>query len=169
MAELLDRVVLPVASRDDAAETAAAVRPYLDGSDVVVVHVIEKAGGAPDKASVEQREAEAERMFSIVEDALPDATVTRDIRYSTDTVDAIFEAAEEANASAVVVSTRGGNRLVQLLTGDVALKLVTENERPVVVLPHEHREEDDEGADEETETTTDADANTDAGGTSNHG
>ncbi|MDG5775709.1 universal stress protein [Haloarculaceae archaeon H-GB2-1] len=154
MAELLDNVVLPVASRDDAAETVAAIRPYLDGAEVTVVHVIEKAGGAPDKASVEQREEEADHIFDIVEDGLADATVERDLRYSTDTVDAIFDAAEDADASAIVVSTRGGNRLLQLLTGDVALKLVTENDRPVVVLPHD---------DDSTEPTPDTEDGSDHG------
>ncbi|MEA5387578.1 universal stress protein [Haloarculaceae archaeon H-GB11] len=154
MAELLDNVVLPVASRDDAAETVAAIRPYLDGAEVTVVHVIEKAGGAPDKASVEQREEEADHIFDIVEDGLADASVERDLRYSTDTVDAIFDAAEDADASAIVVSTRGGNRLLQLLTGDVALKLVTENDRPVVVLPHD---------DDSTEPTPDTEDGSDHG------
>jgi nucleotide-binding universal stress UspA family protein len=136
MADLLERVILPVAHVEDAEETARAARTHLTDSDaVVLVHVVEKAGGAPDKASVEQRENEAEEMFDAAERLL-DRPVERDLRYGTDTVDAIFAAADDADATAIVVSTRGGSRIVQLLTGDVALKLVTENDRPVVVLPH---------------------------------
>ena len=49
-----DRVVVPVANRDDAAATVATLRPYFAAdSTVIAVHVIEKAGGAPYKASVE--------------------------------------------------------------------------------------------------------------------
>jgi len=37
--------------------------------------------------------------------------------------------------TSIVVTPRGGSRFVRLLTGDVALELVTESDRPVVVLP----------------------------------
>jgi nucleotide-binding universal stress UspA family protein len=49
--------------------------------------------------------------------------------------DAIFAAADDYGATAIVITPRGGSRWVQLLTGDVALSLVTETDRPVVVLP----------------------------------
>lgn len=54
---LFKRVLVPVANRKDARSTAAALEPYLDSTvdDILAVHVIEEAGGAPDKASVEQR------------------------------------------------------------------------------------------------------------------
>ena len=135
MAELFDRVVIPVASVEDAVATCRAARPYLTGS-VVAVHVIEKAGGAPDKASPEQREEVAEEIFDAVHDALDDdRTVETDLRYGTDVSETIFAAAADHDASAIVITPRGGSRWVRLLTGDVALDLVTETDRPVVVLP----------------------------------
>ncbi|MFB6183555.1 MAG: universal stress protein [Haloarculaceae archaeon] len=137
MTDLLERVVVPLASPDDATATARSARPYLgDAERVVLVYVVEKAGGAPDKAGVEQREEYADEIFDAAEADLPDVPVERDVRYGTDVVEAIFDAAEDADATAVVVATRGGSRLVELLTGDVARGLVTENDRPVVVLPH---------------------------------
>ncbi|MBX0325697.1 universal stress protein [Halomicroarcula sp. F13] len=132
MADLLDRVVVPVASEDDAEASARALARQSYG-EAVFVHVVEKAGGAPDKAGVEQRELEAEEMFEAARAVLGD--VETDIYYGTDVVETIFDAAEDVDASAVVVTPRGGNRLVQLATGDVALRMVTENDRPVVVLP----------------------------------
>ena len=132
MADLLDRVLLPVADEDDATASARALKNQQYG-DVVVVNVIEKAGGAVDKASVEQRELDAEDMFAAASAVLGD--VETDIYYGTDIVDTIFEAADDVNATAVVVTPRGGNRFVRLLSGDVALKMITENDRPVVVLP----------------------------------
>ena len=46
------RVVVPVANRDDAAATATTLRSYIaTDAPVIAVHVIEKAGGAPDIAS----------------------------------------------------------------------------------------------------------------------
>jgi nucleotide-binding universal stress UspA family protein len=132
MADLLDRVLLPVADEDDATASARALKNQQYG-DVVVVNVIEKAGGAVDKASVEQRELDAEDMFAAASAVLGD--VETDIYYGTDIVDTIFEAADDIDATAVVVTPRGGNRFVRLLSGDVALKMITENDRPVVVLP----------------------------------
>ncbi|WP_324756651.1 universal stress protein [Haloarcula sp. GH36] len=132
MADLLDRVVLPVASEEDAEGSARALAGQEYG-EVVVVNVIEKAGGAPDKAGVEQRELAAEEMFAAAGEVLGD--IETEIYYGTDVVETIFEAATDHDATAVVVTPRGGNRIVQLITGDVALRLITENDRPVVVLP----------------------------------
>ena len=135
MTELFDRVVLPVASPDDARATCHAARDYLTGS-VVAVHVVEKAGGAPDKAGVEQREEYAEEIFDALRECLDgDYDVQTEIRYGTDVAETIFNAATEHDASAIVITPRGGSRWVRLLTGDVALDIVTETDRPVVVLP----------------------------------
>lgn len=131
---LFDRIVVPVADPDDAASTINALGTYLDeDSHVVAVYVVEKAGGAPDKASVEQREDHAEETFATVRDHLPDAET--EILYGTDVPAAIFRAAADNDATAIVFSPRGGSRWIRLLTGDVALSLVTDTDRPVVVLP----------------------------------
>ncbi|MFB6138619.1 MAG: universal stress protein [Halobacteriaceae archaeon] len=138
---LLERVVVPVASPEDAAATGRALAPRLaDGATVVAVHVIEKAGGAPDKASVEQREAYAGDVFDAAVEALGDApaTVETDIRYATDVAEAVV-AAGEHDATAIVFTPRGGSRWVKLLTGDVALDLIGGADRPVVVLPDRER------------------------------
>jgi nucleotide-binding universal stress UspA family protein len=150
MTDLFERVVLPVASVGDAAASARAIAPY-DPGRVVAVHVIEKAGGAPDKASVEQREEEAERIFAALEEGLADVDLETDLRYGTDVADTIFAAAADHDATAVVITPRGGSRWIQLLTGDVALDIVTETDRPVVVLPDV--EDEAEGSGEGPEGT----------------
>jgi nucleotide-binding universal stress UspA family protein len=135
MSDLLDRVVLPIANDDDAEATARALDGHEFGS-VLAVHVVEKAGGAPDKAGVEQREEVAEEAFGVLEAYFGDGVdLDTEIRYDTDVADAIFAAADDYGATAIVITPRGGSRWVQLLTGDVALSLVTETDRPVVVLP----------------------------------
>lgn len=133
------RIVVPIANRDDAAETSDALLPYMEDSNptVIAVHVIEKAGGAPDKASVEQREQYAEDIFTIVTDGFDDTDVSleTDLRYGTDIAESIIDAAHDRNANAIVFTPRGGNRWRKLLSGDVAHKLVENSDIPVIVLP----------------------------------
>ena len=131
-------VLVPVADPDDSERTARAVASHLTpDSRVVVVNVIEKAGGAPDKASMEHREEYADEMFDRARQALADtpATVETDILYGTDVVERIFAEAQDRNADAVAFTAREGNRLAELLTGDVARRMVKEASVPVVALP----------------------------------
>ena len=131
---LLARPLLAVANAPDATVSARALAPHVDSPEgVVVVTVVEKAGGTPDKAPMEEAEAEAERAFDAVRDVL--GPVETDRRYGVDVVGTILEAGRDHDASAIVFTPRGGGRLVRLLTGDVALSLVTESDRPVVALP----------------------------------
>jgi len=132
------RVVVPVANRDDAAATAATLHQYLAAdSTVIAVHVIEKAGGAPDKASVEQRELRAEEIFSIFTEEFEDTGVTlqTDLRYGTDIASSIVGAAHDRSASAIVFTPRGGSRWRKLLTGDVTHNLHRTSDIPILVLP----------------------------------
>jgi nucleotide-binding universal stress UspA family protein len=134
---LMDRIVLPVATPEDARETCRALEPHLDEVDVVVaVHVIEKGGGSMDKAPLEKREEDAEEILGIVEDRLRDeVAVDTRVVYDTDVVDGIFGAADDADATSVVFVSREGGRLVRLLSGDTATRIVSEATIPVVALP----------------------------------
>lgn len=136
---LFRRVVLPVASPEDARTTSETVLPRLRnaGASVLAVHVIEKAGGAPDKASVEQREEYAAETFGVAEETLASETVDveTEILYGTNVAEAILDAADEFDASVIVFTPRGGSRWLKLLTGDTATGLIENAKRPVVVLP----------------------------------
>jgi len=137
--DLLSRPLVPIASEEDAVETCRAAFPRIAavGGRPVVVHVIEKAGGAPDKASVEQRESAAQESFDAVGACAADydLDVETEIRYGRDVAGVIFETAEDIGASAIVFHPRGGSWVLDLLTGDVRDALVTRSDRPVVVLP----------------------------------
>jgi len=130
--ELLGHVLLPVADEEDALETALALETY-DPDRVTVVHVVEKGEGAPDKTPVEHSEEVAAGAYRAVQGVFPDADT--ETAYARDVVGAIFEVAEAVDASAVAYRPRKGNRLVRFLSGDRSLKLVTEADRPVIVLP----------------------------------
>jgi nucleotide-binding universal stress UspA family protein len=144
---LFARPVVPVAGEDDAEHTVEAVFPRVAAADgrAVVVHVIEKAGGAPDKASVEQREELAEDLFATVREraAAAGIEVETELRYGTDVAETIVEVAHDAGATAIAFTPRGGSRWWDFFSGDVRESLVTESDLPVVVLP----DVTDEGAD----------------------
>ncbi len=131
---LLAHVLVPVANEENALVTARALEPY-DPGRVTALHVVEKREGAPDKTPVEQSEELAEASYAAVRRVFPDAD--DHTAYARDVVGAIFEAAAEVDASAVAYRARGGNRLVQFLSGDRSLRLVTEADCPVVALPRE--------------------------------
>ena len=131
---LLEHVLLPVATEADALATARALEPY-DPGQVTAMHVVEKGEGVPDKTPVEQSEAIAEEAYAAIQSVFSDAE--EHTAYSRDVVEAIDETAAEIDASAIAFQPRGGSRLIQFISGDTTLKLVTEAERPVITLPRE--------------------------------
>lgn len=129
---LLDHVLIPVANEEDARRTARALDPY-DPTHVTVTHVVEKAGGAPDKTPVEHSEEVAAASYNAVRETFPSAE-THTV-YETNVAEGIFNAAAEVDATAIAYQAREGNRLLRFLSGDLSLELVTEPPLPVVALP----------------------------------
>ncbi|MFB6092847.1 MAG: universal stress protein [Haloquadratum sp.] len=147
---LFARPLFPVANEADAARTLAATLPYVRAAEgrATVLHVIEKAGGAPDKAPLEAREDLAEEIFDRAREAAADAGVgvETELRYGTDVADTIVAAADEIGATAIVFSPRGGRSWWDLFSGDVRETLTTESDVPVVVFPEAIEGEADEQA-----------------------
>lgn len=135
--ELLDHVIVPVATGDDALKTARLLEPY-EPDRVTALHVVEKRKGVPDKTPVEHSEELADESYAAFRSVFPDAN--EHTAYDEDIVAAIFEAAEEIDASAIAYRSRGGNRLLQFLSGDHSVRLVTQAERPVIALPRSDTE-----------------------------
>lgn len=134
---LLDHVVVPIASAEDAEVTCAALQPYLEEIErVTAVHIIEKAGGAIDKAPVAKRREDAAEFLAIV-DATLGGEVAVDTRtaFGTDVVETVFAESLDAGATAIAFCPRGGSRIVQVLSGDTANRLTTDPDLPVVSLP----------------------------------
>lgn len=134
---VLDHVLVPVASEDDARATCGSLRPYQEEIErVTAVHVVEKAGGAVDKAPVAKRRSDASDFLAVVDAKLGDALpVDTETAFGTDVVATIFAVATDTGATAVAFRPRGGSRIVRLLAGDTASRLVTDPEIPVVALP----------------------------------
>ncbi|TKX84392.1 universal stress protein [Halorubrum sp. SS5] len=136
--DLLGHVLLPVANEEDALQTARALDPY-DPARVTALHVVEKGDGVPDKTPVEQSEELAAESYAAVRTVFPDAA--EHTAYARDVVEAIFDAAGEVNASAIAYQSRGGNRLVQLLSGDLSAEIATDAPVPVIALPRADADE----------------------------
>jgi nucleotide-binding universal stress UspA family protein len=131
-------VLVPVASPEDGATTAAAITPYTGAFDRVLgVSVVEKAGGAPDKASVEQAEEHAKKSLAALAGPLREdgLEVETSVHYGTDVVETLLTAAGETGADAIVFSPREGGGLIRLLSGDLGDRLVHESDVPVIALP----------------------------------
>jgi nucleotide-binding universal stress UspA family protein len=132
--DMLEHVLVPVATEADATETARALADY-SPARITVTHVVEKGGGVPDKTPVEQSESIAAAAYDAVRQQFPDAE--EHTTYETDVVRGIFAAAGEVEATAIAFQPRGGNRLAKFLAGDLTQKLVTNAPVPVLVLPRE--------------------------------
>jgi nucleotide-binding universal stress UspA family protein len=135
--DILAHVLLPVAHEADAEATATALEPY-GPTHVTALHVVEKGGGVPDKTPVEQSEELAAESYAAVRSVFPDAD--DHTAYGRDVAAEILDAAAEVGASAIAYRSRGGNRLMQFLSGNISLELVTEADRPVIALPREDEE-----------------------------
>jgi nucleotide-binding universal stress UspA family protein len=99
--------------------------------------VIEKAGGAPDKAPLEKRREDASDFLAIVDSTLGNAVaVDRRTVFATDIVSAFFTEAGDVGADAIAFRARGGSRIKRILAGNITTKLVTDPDLPVVSLPH---------------------------------
>lgn len=134
---LFEHVLIPIASEDEARMARETILPYLarSGGDATVVHVIKYTESGVDPSPLSMQEADAERIFEIVDLGRSGLVVETKKAYGTDVAAAIFEVADETDASAIVVSPAEKSRLIRLLSGDTVLSLISNPDVPVLAIP----------------------------------
>lgn len=134
------RVLVPLANEDDAIRTLVALGEHVDPVDLHLrfLHVIEKAGGAPDKAPLPARQDQARRIFGVVREHFEEIGCEFDtvLRYGTDVPDEIVAAAAEMNATAIAFVPRPGGRISAIVSGNLTDRIVSNDRFPVIVLPN---------------------------------
>jgi nucleotide-binding universal stress UspA family protein len=140
-AGLLSTVIVPVAGPNDARETAKALRHRIGDEigEVVVLHVIRKAGGAPDSASVEQMEEWAAESFDAFKSAGGEwcdrIGFEAGYQFGTDIADTILSEASARSGTVIAYTPRPGHALLRWLSGNTADELVEKAELPVLAVP----------------------------------
>ncbi|ELZ01202.1 UspA domain-containing protein [Natrialba chahannaoensis JCM 10990] len=136
----LRRVVVPVANETDARQTYESIRQHVAPDVLIhVVHVIEKAGGAPDKAPLGARQRQAETVFEQALETLEPIgyKVETELRYGRDIIDEIRTVVDEHDGAVIAFVPRESSRLHRVLTGDKTRRLATVGDVPVLVLPED--------------------------------
>jgi nucleotide-binding universal stress UspA family protein len=129
---LLTNPIVPVAGPDDAAATYEALVDHSDPAACrpLVIHVL--AAEATD-AETQRADEAFERFASRA--AADGMTVDTEIYRGDAIAETIIEAAETAEASAIVFCSRGGSAWFDLLAGGVRTSLLAKSDIPVVMLP----------------------------------
>jgi len=130
--DLLKNPIVPVAGADDAEATYNALVTHSDLTDCrpLVIHVL--AGEATDAET--QRADEAFEQFES-RAAADGMTIDTEVYHDDTITETIIEAAEAADASAIVFCSRGGSAWFDLLVGGVRTSLLAKSGIPVVMLP----------------------------------
>ena len=116
---LEERIIAPVANPDDVTRTVRAVDDRLDPnrSKLTFVNVVEKGGGAIDKAPVEAQRENAVDAFEVVEAELTDRfEVDTLLLYGSDVVEEIMDSADEMDATAILFVPRPGGTIALFLS-----------------------------------------------------
>jgi nucleotide-binding universal stress UspA family protein len=130
--DLLKNPIVPVAGADDAEATYDALVAHSDSADCrpLVIHVL--AADADDAETERAREAFERFESRAANDGM---TVDTEVYRGDSIADTVIEAAEAAEASAIVFCSRGGSAWFDLLAGGVRTSLLAKSDTPVVMLP----------------------------------
>ena len=103
-------------------------------ASVVVAHV---ARPTEQDETAEETKRRGEQTIATLTDRLVEANVPAErlLLYGDDTAKAILNAAEDQQATLIIVGLSGKGRLTRLLAGDVPLQVVKQSGVPMLMLP----------------------------------
>lgn len=134
---LLNRIIVPIANREDTTATCEVLLPHLDETVelVNILYVIEQTDGYIDPTSPEALKQKAQHWFTIAGGYLDsfDGFQT-EIRAGFDVVDEINASAVEHDATAIVFRPTEKRGLSRLFSSDVRSRLPAESPCPVIAL-----------------------------------
>lgn len=137
--DLFERILVPIASPEDAEATARALRPRLDsGATLVVTHVTESATAETTvKSGRDQFAGATYEAFADVlhRDDLNFEWVTLEARQ---VVDALVDAVDMTEATLVAFTPRDVDEWSRTAEGDPGGRLIRAADVPVLVLPNQN-------------------------------
>ena len=136
---LFERIMVPIASPEDAEETARAIRPHLDsGTTLIVTHVTE--GDTAETTIKTGRDQFAGATYETFSDIL----YRRDLEFewvtleAREVAEALVDAIDMTEATLVAFTPRDIDTWRRAITGDPGGRLIREADVPVMVFPN-HR------------------------------
>lgn len=143
MTALLRRVLVPLSNETDAVRTTANLITHVDEdrhdqpAELILLHVIEKGGGTIDKAPLPATKEHAQTILDTGRLTLESEgyEVRTEIRYGTNVVRTVHEAAEDVDATVILFRPREHGPLTRLVLKDRTGALVKDAPCPVITLP----------------------------------
>lgn len=134
---LFERNLVPIASPEDAEETARAIRPHLDpGTTLIVTHVTE---GDTDETTIKTGR---DQFAGATYETFSDILYRRDLEFewvtleAREVAEALVDAIAMTEATLVAFTPRDIDTWRRAITGDPGGRLIREADVPVMVFPN---------------------------------
>jgi nucleotide-binding universal stress UspA family protein len=136
--ELFERILVPIASPEDAEATARAIRPHLDaGTTLIVTHVTR---GTDAETTIKTGR---DQFAGATYETFSDILYRRDLEFewvtleAREVTEALVDAVEMTAATVVAFTPRDMDTGKQTLAGDPGNRLIREAAVPVMVFPNQ--------------------------------
>ncbi|MDB9232992.1 universal stress protein [Halorubrum ezzemoulense] len=136
--ELFERILVPIASPEDAEATARAIRPHLDaGTALIVTHVTR---GTDAETTIKTGR---DQFAGATYETFSDILYRRDLEFewvtleAREVTEALVDAVEMTTATVVAFTPRDMDTWKQTLAGDPGNRLIREAAVPVMVFPNQ--------------------------------
>lgn len=133
---LFERILVPLADPEDAAQTARSLRPHLEaGTSLVITHVVE--GQGPDVEIARGRDRFAEETYETFIGVLDREDVQLEwvTLYGREVAETVIDGSSAVEATLIAFVPRGLTRWARTVSGDPASRMIQHAHVPVMVFP----------------------------------